>query len=164
MEVVARFLRTEAENRSEADGRDLFGRTAFNRYYFATFLNVRQHLGKLRSQWGDELPHATIPEVLRGQVKRTLESGAVRARRAADLSLASACKTAAKAAVALAEMMEKGRAVRVAADYHPEIDIDFSGGSDFKLVQVSVKTAETWPRLARIQMTQIENAWKQINV
>lgn len=162
MEIVAQYLQQEALTRTDVTDRDYFGRSAFNRYYYATFLQVKAGLGSLRTEWAT-MAHAGIPEVLRGTVQRELKQGRYRAQRASDTEVVALCSRALAAVSALADLMERGYATRVAADYHPEIPVDFSSGPDFKLNTIAVVDARTWPSRARVLVGTITSAWKQVN-
>jgi len=163
MEIVAQHLQHEAVVRTLSVERDLFGRSAFNRYYYATFLEVKASLAKLRPQWAGELAHASVPEVLRGKVKKELSRGRNTAQKMNDIAVVALCQKALSATESLAKIMDEGRATRVAADYHPEIPIVFVAVSDFRLNTVGVQTAQTWPHKARILLVAISSAWKQVH-
>lgn len=163
MEVVAQHLQQVALARTDPGDRDHFGRSAFNRYYYATFLQVKAGLGSLDSDWST-IAHADIPGVLRGSVQRELKLGRTRAQRTNDAELVRLCSKALSAASDLAILMEKGYATRVAADYHPEILVDFSSQPSFRLNTVPVEDAHGWPYRARVLIGTITSAWKQVNV
>ena len=82
MEKVARHLLDEAMLRETSDEKDVFGRSVFNRYYYATFLNVKEGLSGLKKEWEGNLAHASIPEMLRGQIQSELKRGLAKAKRA----------------------------------------------------------------------------------
>ncbi|XHS78108.1 hypothetical protein ACFJGW_20660 [Burkholderiaceae bacterium UC74_6] len=163
MEIVARHLQQEAIRRGPADAADLFGRSAFNRYYYATFLEVKGGLGALRDEWTRNIAHADLPQILRGQVKKQLAAGKRKAMRADDYKSAGICASADSAAEDLAKLLDAGRATRVTADYHPEIPVDFASAPDFQLDTVGVQAAQTWPHRARGYLQVISNAWRQIH-
>ncbi|MFZ6861379.1 hypothetical protein ACO0K7_01955 [Undibacterium sp. Ji67W] len=162
LEIVARHLQEQAEARANSSEGDLFGRSAFNRYYYATYLEVRYGLGKLQDEWSGDMPHATIPQVLRGQVVKALKNGYSLANKNNDREAMSLCSDGITAAKNLAELMEKGRGIRVAADYHPEITVDFKSHVDFKLNTVEVSDARSWPARARGFVSAITQAWRQV--
>ncbi|WP_186129797.1 hypothetical protein [Burkholderia gladioli] len=162
VQIVAQYLQLEAQNRSDVMERDLFGRSAFNRYYYATFLEVKKGLGSLKTEWAT-MAHAGVPEVLRGTVQRELKQGMRKALKLSDSEVVSLCERAKSAVLDLADLMERGYAIRVAADYHPEISVDFSDGSNFKLNTVTVRDARTWPSRAEVFMGVIVSAWKQVH-
>lgn len=164
MEIVAQHLQQQAIKRREHLERDLFGRSAFNRYYYAMFLDVKTGLGGLRPEWGNEIAHKAVPELLRGTVKTHLQQGSKKALRANDAEVVSLCEKAKSAAESLAKMMDQGRATRVAADYTPDIPVEFSTSADFSLNTVSVEEARQWPYRARGLIAIIASAWKQIHV
>lgn len=163
MKTVARHLQEEAIRRTNNhDERDTFGRSAFNRYYYATFLNVKNALGSFKSDW-NTIGHSKVPEVLRGKVNRELTAGRSRALKTNDHDTVAACSRAVTAANQLADLMEAAYATRVAADYQPEIKIDFSNLYDFELNTVHVKRASEWPDKAGGLIRTITLAWKQLH-
>lgn len=163
VEVVAGYLQDEAIRRIPNAEADQFARSAFNRYYYAAFLEVKAKLGALRPEWANQMQHAAMPELLRGQVKHALTVGRKQASRADDHKIAQMCQDACRAAVDLAELLDEGRATRVTADYHPNIPVEFIALSDFELNKVGVKRARHWPQRAKVHMTLISNAWRQIH-
>jgi len=161
MEVVARHLKNHATTMSAGIDRDLFGRSAFNRFYYAAFLNLKADLGAVITA----LPktHAGIPDFLRTTVKKELAAGIAKARRADDQALMKACSQAKSAASELADLMEQGYVTRVVADYHPDALVNFSDSLNFMLNNVPVDYAQTWPHRARLFARNIVDAWRQIN-
>lgn len=162
MEVVAQHLRHEAVVRLVDPARDTFGRSSFNRFYYAAFLRVRTLLATLNSVDWVELPHADMPALLRGKVRDRLAKGRRAAQRADDAPLVQACNVAIAAIAELASVLDKGRMTRVTADYQPEVAVDFSVGSNFTLNTVSVQLASEWPTRAEQLCRVVEAAWRQI--
>jgi hypothetical protein len=162
MEKVARHLLDEAMLRDAPDEKDVFGRSVFNRYYYATFLNVKEGLSGLKKEWEGNLAHASIPDMLRGQIQSELKKGLAKAKRASDPEVASLCSKAITATKNLATLMEQGRTLRVTADYHPEVAIDFSIGPYFHLNKFPVEDAKSWAPRAKIFVNAISHAWKQV--
>ena len=67
MERVALELqRTAINRRGQIDDFDQFGRSAFNRYYYAVFLIVRDLMLEFNPRWSGS--HASIPGMLRASV------------------------------------------------------------------------------------------------
>jgi hypothetical protein len=162
MDTVAQHLRTEAIKRTNVHEKDVFGRSAFNRYYYATYLLVKAKFASFRVEWA-ELSHAQIPDMLRKTIKTTLTKGRQRAQKADDIDVFQLCQRAISAAEDLARLMEEGRATRVVADYHPDLLVDFSVGTGYELNTVSVQKAQTWPSKAHGYLSTISSAWKQLN-
>ena len=94
MEVVALFLQKEAikrvAKRAAPDECDLFGRSAYNRYYYATFLCVRNVLAKLDDSWA-ALPHKDYPALLKGTIKDKIRKCMKRANKLDDNELVTRC-------------------------------------------------------------------------
>ena len=51
MKIVGEQLESWALDRKVETERDLFGRSAFNRYYYAVFLLTREMLGEFKASW-----------------------------------------------------------------------------------------------------------------
>ena len=50
---------------------DAFGRSAFNRYYYAAFLSTRELLSMIERSWSG-VPHSNIPALLENDLRATL--------------------------------------------------------------------------------------------
>lgn len=162
MESVARHLKSHALQLDSKDkDRDLYGRTAFNRFYYAAFLTLRATLSTQIKGW--PRTHASIPQFLKGQVCRSLKDGIKRARRSEDNELEKLCERAKSAAIELATLMELGYLVRVVADYQPEELVKFHENEDFTLRTTNGSTAERWPSQVNAWAQTVRSAWKQLN-
>jgi hypothetical protein len=162
MEIVARHLQEQASSKAPSQEGDLFGRSAFNRYYYAAYLEVRLGLSGWRREWEGDMAHAKIPEILRGQVSKALKAGLRLAERNSDNEVASLCSFGITAAKDLAQLMDNGRSARVTADYNPEIRVEFSPDANFQLNTVGVNEARSWPGRARGLVDVISQAWRQV--
>lgn len=162
MEIVAHHLQVTALARGDAAERDLFGRSSYNRYYYATFLCVREVLAQLRPEWG-ELPHAAYPEVLVGTVSKVLSAGRSRALKLQDKELVQQCSRAIVAAKELSNLMKASSVTRKVADYNPEIPVNFAHVDRFSLNNVDVTEAHQWPQRAKAWAMEIGAAWRQLH-
>ena len=127
MHSVAHHLQLEAVRlvpTSEADA-DSFARSAFNRYYYATFLCVRETLTTVDQKYDASLNHKGIPELLKGTVQRRIKAIQKKASKLGDTSLVTDCRQTGSQNLALAVMLEKAYATRVVADYTPQTPVDF---------------------------------------
>lgn len=162
MEVVARYLVSETLRIDIPTDRDQFGRSAFNRYYYAAFLLIRAELRPVVGSWPKT--HAGVPEWLRGSILKELNKGVRQADRADDSDLKHLCESAKAAAIDLSKLMEHGYSVRVVADYDPETPVEFGNQGEFRLNTIKVTEAQAWPHRARAFARAIVAAWRQINV
>jgi hypothetical protein len=161
MEVVAHHLQMEAVRRDGPQECDQFGRSSYNRYYYATFLRVRAMMRKLDEKWS-QLPHAAYPETLTGAVKKKLKSGQAKATKVGDHDVAAACSKAIHAAIEIAKLMQTASATRVVADYNPDIPVDFLGNGRFALNNINITDAHEWPLKADTLSNVIEKTWVQL--
>jgi hypothetical protein len=162
MESVGLYLQKEAVTRSDLTEKDHFGRSSYTRYYYATFLLVRDMFRAMNPDWA-RVGHADYPPILDATIYRRLEKDRYRALRIKDYELANEIGRAKVSCKELAALMRKGYAIRVTADYFPEVQIDFFSGERFKLNSVSINDAHDWPARARLHSLKILNAWKQLN-
>jgi hypothetical protein len=161
MEIVALHLQKEAiKNGKPPDECDLFGRSAYNRYYYASFLRIRSMLIELDRKW-DKLGHRDYPDILRGKIKSQLDKFKRNAQKTRDKELIQLCLQAIHATHELAMLMEKGFATRVVADYFPEVKVDFITGDRFKLQNIEITEAHQWPDKADTLADTIISAWRQ---
>lgn len=159
MENVALFLQTKANScPHDSQDFDLFGRSSFNRYYYAVYLQVRSTLGGLNETWA-RAPHKSIPELLTGKVLAKIKQQQTRVATLGDSEASRICSRAATAAKELAELMKAAYAVRVTADYHPEIAVEPDDRGRFRLNSVHVTEAHEWSARARQYMQSIKRAW-----
>lgn len=162
MRRVADHLKSQALLAANADEFDLFGRSAFNRYYYATFLIVRAGLRRMSLvAKSGEIAHASVPEILSGTVYKRLKKACTDAKRIGDGEAISLFSVGALAARDLASLMNSARASRTTADYHPEMQITKSG-KGFLLITVNVDQAQTWPHKAETLINRIAAAWRQL--
>jgi hypothetical protein len=161
MEVVAHHLQLEAVRRAVQQEGDQFGRSSYNRYYYATFLRVRTMMSALDAKWS-QLPHADYPVTLRGAVKKKLQEGRKKALKVGDHEIVAACARAISAASEIANLMEAASATRVVADYNPQIPITFLGNGRFSLNNINITEAHDWPVRADTWSSVIEKTWVQL--
>jgi hypothetical protein len=72
MRIVGDHLAEVAAKSGDATHFDLFGRSAFNRYYYSAFLSVRTALRTIDSRWATP-SHQAVPAVLKGDVLARLK-------------------------------------------------------------------------------------------
>jgi hypothetical protein len=157
---VGLYLQKQAVAEIDINNKDAFGRSAYNRYYYATFICVRDMLAKFDAAWST-IPHKSCPEVLNGTVLATLKKARNHAKRANDHSLDQLYARAISSTVDLAKIMQIAYATRVVADYNLEIVVDFFSMDRFALNKVDITTAHEWPNKANAYTPTIVNAWKQ---
>jgi hypothetical protein len=145
MRRVAKYLEEKSISCKESDEIDVFGRSAFSRYYYATFWVVRSTLGAIDPKWA-EPAHSVIPDILRGAVKKKitvqLKAGLLPHSQSAEL------RARANGSVSsLASLLEKAYLLRVTADYKPELTAIKSGGI-ITFGEMKISEAANWPKLA----------------
>ena len=162
MEVVANHLFQEVLKRTDQAEKNLFGRSAFNRCYYATFLNVHAGLKQLDPKWS-ELSHKAIPDLLKGSIRKELAKGRDNASKVSDVAVVQLCARAVSAAYDLSDLMKIGYATRVVADYYPEIQISIPAGQECSLNSVGAKDAKSWSIKSAGYVSTIVAAWNQIH-
>jgi hypothetical protein len=160
MESVALFLQKRAnECDPGSEEFDLFGRSSFNRYYYATYGQVRSLLGSLNPSWTRQ-PHKEIPGLLRGTIVDTIKKTRIKSAKIADVTAVQLCQRARHSAHELARIMEHANAVRVVADYNPDIKVIRQEGDRFSLYEFSVTSAHDWSRQTQHHSECIKRAWR----
>lgn len=160
MEVVARHLRDHAliVKGTTTEEASLFGRSAFNRFYYSAYLTVRSELGSTLADFPKA--HASLPSFLRALATKELNRRRQRATRANDHHSAKLSADAKFAAIDLAQLLDIGYNARVLADYYPEVPVFFYDRG-FKLNEIAISEAESWPHKARAFVIVIATALRQ---
>jgi hypothetical protein len=141
---VADYLSDRAKKLG-GDEADLFGRSAFNRYYYACFLTVRDLLAKLDEAWARQ-PHSNIPDLLEGKVIKRMKESARQQHKAGIISekrSKSVIHEASSAASDIASVLKVAYSVRVTADYDPNQSVTLQQGTLW-LIEHSDAEARNW--------------------
>lgn len=152
MKLVGEHLSQVALARADTQEAELFGRSAFNRFYYASYLTVREALKRIDIRWA-EPSHAEIPSLLRGKVLQHVKKKARQLEDRDQLSHAQAqsvINAATNATAALADLLTKAREVRRVADYEPDIPVR-RDGAVMRLADETLDSARGWPTRAERQ-------------
>jgi uncharacterized protein (UPF0332 family) len=159
VEQVGNALEAEAiKLRADLKQADLFGRSAFNRYYYAVFYVAREMLREFSPRW-HSVPHKSVPQLLTGQVREEIQKAKRRATKLGDGESVSLCSHALRSLEQLSELLTQGYSVRVTADYDPTITVQFTG-KEFSLASMPVATAKKWAQRASFLTSSVRRAWK----
>ena len=126
------------------------------------FLIVREMVSRFDTKW-ERLPHGSYPEVLNGSVYKTIDSALKKATRISDKESIHSLQSAKSAARDLANLMVMGYAVRVVADYEPDVKIEECGASRFSLNGVNITAAHEWTDRAKILSNAVSKGWSAAN-
>lgn len=162
MQEVGHHLQVEAIKKT-GDERDLFARSAYNRYYYAVYLAVRRMLTDLDPRWA-QIAHKSCPELLKGEITKNYKKAKTRANKNGDSALIPKLDQGIRAAAALASLMEKANAARVVADYEPSEAVNFTTAKRFSLRSIEITEAHEWDSSVRMFTHSIKEAWNQVNV
>jgi len=162
MKIVGEKLEDWALKEPDIAVKDKFGRSAFNRFYYATFLATRAMLGALDKKWL-EPSHGEIPNLLEGKVKKS-------ATQVLKSSLKNSLITHKEhsallsglnhATSDLANLMREAYDIRRIADYEPEMKIK-QNQKVISLHTCKLTTACTWPDRANRYCSIIQKVWKE---
>ncbi|MBM2765234.1 hypothetical protein [Burkholderia anthina] len=161
MEIVGDYLVQAVSKIEGAVDQDLFGRSAFNRYYYAAFLRVRSLFAEIDDKL-NEPQHGQIPDLLtvtlRGRVnkiiKRQEKGGILSPEDAQGVrdQLDSSLKT-------LADLMRYAYSIRKIADYEPDIKIDLVDGN-LGIGGCDSAAARKWGEEVMLISEQIREIWR----
>ncbi|MHB1079738.1 MAG: hypothetical protein ACYC67_10055 [Prosthecobacter sp.] len=165
MKIVGDHLAAQAAVRSDPTEFDLFCRSAFNRYYYASFLAVRNVLKTLDSSWATPT-HKDIPEMLTGAVLKRMRAQIQKATRNELISRGEGSQmnqTATTAASDLANLLTAARETRRLADYEPETKVQRID-SQIKLGQATLELASKWENRVSAQSKTILKIYAQLGL
>lgn len=147
LEKVADELSKHAATLKNVEDVDAFGRSAFNRYYYATYLTVRDMLTQINEKWA-KIPHKNIPGTLEDDlVKLFRENGKrqVKCKVLPENQFHSYIKQTNAAASDIASTLTSAYMVRVTADYEPDNKIEFID-ERLSLASHTLDEAKNWKR------------------
>lgn len=165
MELVAHRLSNIAQTEKDRSAANLFGRTAFNRYYYAAFLEVRSALKNLNPDWSRPA-HKAVPELLTGQVLEKIKKQISTWEKTGVLAAgrASALRTQANGATSgLADLLKSAREVRRVADYEPETLCEVTP-KGVVLGTDSLHAAKQWPERVRAHTSLIQKIYNELGL
>lgn len=161
MKIVGEKLEDIALKERDLLSKDLFGRSAFNRYYYAAFLITRKMLGELNFPW-KFTPHKEIPNLLNTGVRKGVLS---RLRKDAKKGLITEGQKSNlitklnRATSDLSSLLDEAYDIRVIADYEPEVPIS-EEGRKLVLKEHKLTTARGWANRASAHCKEIRSVWR----
>jgi hypothetical protein len=158
MERVALFLQKKAIEHRKRDDFDVFGRSSFNRYYYAVFLQVRAAIREFEPQW--QPVHSQTPGYLTGSIQRELSNFRSKSMRRGNADAVRVSSEGISAIQSLSDLLTRSYAVRVVADYQPEVRVALADGSRFTLQSTSINEAHSWPSEADRYLRVLRRAWR----
>ena len=165
MKIVGEQLESWALERRAHDEKDFFGRSAFNRYYYAVFLLTREMLGEFKTSWKGTM-HASIPNLLRTSVKKEVVQTLEKAVRSGFMTKGESSQIIQqhnRSLAELADLIEMAYQVRIIADYEPEIAIQ-QERNVLSLDSHKLTSAKTWPDRASAYCKAIRKVWKEVGL
>lgn len=161
MKTVGEKLEDWAHSQSDERNKDLFARSAFNRYYYAAFLITRDMLGEFKSEW-KHTPHKGIPGLLEDALKKPVLDQLKKAVRNGIINIGEMSKLRQdlqNATSELANLLREAYDARIIADYEPEVAIEIKGRV-FSLKSYSLNAASGWANRASGHCKTIRRIWK----
>lgn len=165
MELVADTLTTRALAAANLSEANLFGRSAFNRYYYGVYLAVREML-RVGHPEIYQVKHKELPDQLVGKVRSRIVDEAKRQVKKKVLSDSEAERLIHKSTVALqdlAEILRDGFRIRVIADYDPEVEATVENGH-IVLDDRTSDAARNWGVRASRSIGQVQKVWRQLGI
>ena len=163
MKIVGDKLAEIADSEQDSTGRDLFGRSAFNRYYYSIYLITIGMLENFESE-DKNINHSSIPDMLKGRVRNRSVDEIDKAVRNKMINYAVSRKLKReliRGLNELANLMNEAYGIRVIADYRPKQPLE-SGVSGLKLGSCTLSSAKGWEGRANLYCGRIISVWRTI--
>lgn len=160
MKVVGEKLGAWALVENDNSVKDLFGRSAYNRFYYASFLIAREMLGEFNPSW-KYTPHSEIPILLGNAIKTPVKNALKKAVRQGIVSKTEESALLNKLNIAsseLANLLREAYEIRVIADYKPETRINVEK-SVISLEGCRLTTANGWSSRVSAYCKTIRQVW-----
>lgn len=160
MKIVGEQLQDWAQEQKEDIKKDLFGRSAFNRYYYAAFLITRKMLEEIDPKW-KKTPHKDIPRLLQNAVRKPVIIGLKQNARKGLIKIGESSALQMKLTTAtggLATLLTEAYSVRLIADYQPEDSIIIRNRV-IMLSACTLTSASKWADRANAYCKDIRKVW-----
>jgi hypothetical protein len=144
------------------DVADAFGRSAFNRYYYAAYLQTRDLLLQFNPEW--DVSHADAPTLIETTLVGLVRKEAKRLEKKGTISHADSQRITsgvASACMAIAEVLRVAYKVRVISDYRPQESILFENET-FNLDSHTEGEARAWATAVEAHKGRILKACKEL--
>lgn len=161
--MVGDKLRDLAITASDAETINKYGRSAFNRYYYAAYLIVRDAIMNLDPKWA-RCSHKDLPSLLQKKIYRQAREQARRLEQAGQLNAQqkSMIITSIKICTAeLAELLKESYTVRCVADYSPE-DLVVLRNKNLFLGSCTTSAAQRWSERASRNAGMLQAKWREL--
>lgn len=165
MKRVADRLSQIAHDASGSDEINVFGRSSYNRYYYAIFLLVRAKLSQKNTDWG-RVAHKSVPDILRGPVLTEIRRSASAQRKSGLLTAGEASQIQDRANYAisdLADLLEEAYQVRCDADYEHDFLVEKSNGT-LVMRGRKLSAAASWPRRVEANLGVVVGIWRDLGL
>jgi len=165
MRIVGEQLQVWAEDKKVEHEKDIFARSAFNRFYYASFLITRDMLGELKPEW-KKTAHKNIPDLLRTSVKKAVDKELKKLFRKGVVSPGemSALKTSLNGATSeLSNLLTEAYDLRVIADYEPEVPV-LTKNKVLLLRKYKLNSAREWPGKTGAFCKTIRKVWRDVGL
>lgn len=143
----------------------MFGRSAFNRYYYSVYLSVRKMVNTGHPEI-KQLKHSDLPDILVGKVYEKIKQETTKLKKRNVLSDGQAGRlerSSKQALNELASILREGYHVRVVADYKPDVIAVICDGH----VVLDEKTSDAacqWGRRAERSIGVVRSVWRQLGI
>jgi uncharacterized protein (UPF0332 family) len=144
---------------------DLFGRSAYNRYYYSAFLCARSLLKAIDPKWATPT-HSDLPSILARNVLDRLRKHIAQATKTRQITEGDGQQMLHRAAVSakeLSRLLITAREIRRIADYEPETLVS-RDGSQIRLGGHTIDGARKWRQRAGEQARAIVRVYEQLGI
>lgn len=144
---------------------DQYGRSAFNRYYYAVYLIVRSKLMDINPSWARS-PHKNIPDILTKSVCSRARDQAMKLERAGQLTQrkkSDMIQSIRICADELSKILQTAYAARLKADYSPEEKVR-RVANNLELSIYKIESAQAWPERAARNAGQLAAKWRELGL
>lgn len=145
---------------------EAYVRSAFNRYYYATYYSVRELLFQLDEKWV-KTPHNDIPKLLEEALVKYVDREMKKLVRSKALTTSEENKKKYLIRAAtndLAGLMRESYQVRCTADYEPEIPVAYKVNNVYELQGRTDRAAKNWYQSSVNHKSKILKICKEIGL
>jgi hypothetical protein len=162
LKLVGDQLSTWALIQKDDATQDVFGRSAFNRYYYAAFLVTRAMLSEFDTTWKKQ-NHSSIPVLLTTGLKKRVKTSLIKNVKAGLMTEGEKGRlltSLSSSTSELSNLLLSAYSLRCVADYEPE-ELIALDGQVIRLQSEKLTSAQNWPDKANSYCKTIRRVWKE---
>lgn len=123
---------------------------------------LRDLVLEINPNWAST-PHKSYPDLFKGKIAKRLKRERAKANKSSDRKLSAMIGSSLRAIPQIEGIFMQAYAIRIIADYEPDIFVQFADAKRFSLNDINITQAHSWQEKLSPLVDDIRATWKQFN-